>query len=263
MRSLREMRASVSSSAGIRKRHGLVLIAGLLTATLCPGAASARDAFAEDTFSTYKANVENGKYMFNAAGCGACHGSGDETELLSGGMEMNTAIGTFYAPNISNHANGIGGWSNAQFLNAVMVGLDRDGDNLYPVMPYTSYGGMKPEDVLDIKAYVETLPPSDAASKEHEIAFPFSRQTTITLWKRSNFNVPAYQPRDETQMERGRYLVENVGGCGDCHTPRTTTYGLDLERAYQGEKGLTGAVAPDIGKAKMAGLAAPRSLPRA
>lgn len=257
MRGLREMRASVSSSAGIRTRNGLVLIAGLLTATLCPGAASARDAFAEDAFSTYKANVENGKYMFNAAGCGACHGSGDETELLSGGMEMNTAIGTFYAPNISNDANGIGGWSNAQFLNAVMVGLDRDGNNLYPVMPYTSYGGMKPEDVLDIKAYVETLPPSDAASKEHEIAFPFSRQTTITLWKRSNFNVTAYQSREETQMERGRYLVENVGGCGDCHTPRTTTYGLDLERAYQGEKGLTGAVAPDIGKAKMAGLAAP------
>eukprot|EP01034_Spumella_vulgaris_P016906 gene16906-21557_t len=90
MRGLREMRASVSSSAGIRTRNGLVLIAGLLTATLCPGAASARDAFAEDAFSTYKANVGNGKYIFNAAGCGACHGSGDETELLSGGMEMNT-----------------------------------------------------------------------------------------------------------------------------------------------------------------------------
>ncbi|WP_312361784.1 c-type cytochrome [Ensifer sp.] len=257
MRSLREMRASVSRGAGIRKSHALALGAGLIVAMLCPSTASARDAFADDAFATYKPNVENGKYMFNAAGCGACHGSGDQTELLSGGMEMNTAIGTFYAPNISPHANGIGGWSNAQFLNAVMVGLDRDGNNLYPVMPYTSYGGMKPEDVLDIKAYVETLPQADAASKEHEIAFPFSRQTTITFWKRSNFTVPAYQPREETQMERGRYLVENVGGCGDCHTPRTTTYGLDLERAYQGEKGLTGAVAPDIGKAKMAGLATP------
>lgn len=257
MRSLREMRASVSRGAGIRKSHALALGAGLIVAMLCPATASARDAFADDAFATYKPNVENGKYMFNAAGCGACHGSGDQTELLSGGMEMNTAIGTFYAPNISPHANGIGGWSNAQFLNAVMVGLDRDGNNLYPVMPYTSYGGMKPEDVLDIKAYVETLPQADAASKEHEIAFPFSRQTTITFWKRSNFTVPAYQPREETQMERGRYLVENVGGCGDCHTPRTTTYGLDMERAYQGEKGLTGAVAPDIGKAKMAGLATP------
>ncbi|MBZ7921384.1 c-type cytochrome [Ensifer adhaerens] len=256
MRGLRRGRESVSRKAGLGT--GSLAASVLLAITVCPNLAEARDAFADDAFSTYKANVDNGKYMFNAAGCGACHGSGDNTELLSGGMEMNTAIGTFFAPNISSHVNGIGGWSNAQFLNAVLVGLDRDGDNLYPVMPYTSYGGMKPEDALDIKAYIETLPQSDAASKEHEIAFPFSRQTTITLWKRSHFTVPGYQPREETQAERGRYLVENVGACGDCHTPRTTTYGLDQERAYQGEKDLTGAVAPDISKAKMAGLASPQ-----
>ncbi|MCF3641118.1 c-type cytochrome [Rhizobium sp. TRM95111] len=236
--------------AGMR---ALIVTAAL--AVLCPAAATARDLFAEDAFATHKANAENGKYMFNAAGCGACHGSGDNTELLSGGMEMQTAIGRFFAPNISAHSNGIGGMSNAAFLNAVMNGVDREGNHLYPVMPYTSYGGMKPEDVLDIKAYIETLPQSDAASKEHEIAFPFSRQTTLTLWKRSHFNVPAFQPREESQQERGRYLVENVGACGDCHTPRTTTYGLDLARAYEGEKGLTGAVAPDITKARMAGLA--------
>ena len=257
MRGLRKRRENVSQGAGRGARSLAASAMAVLAVSLCPALAEARDAFADDAFSTYKANVDNGKYMFNAAGCGACHGSGDDTELLSGGMEMNTAIGTFYAPNISPHANGIGGWTNAQFLNAVLVGLDRDGNNLYPVMPYTSYGGMKPEDALDIKAYIETLPQSDAASKEHEIAFPFSRQTTITLWKRSHFTVPGYQPREETQAERGRYLVENVGGCGDCHTPRTTTYGLDLERAYQGEKDLTGAVAPDISKAKMAGLASP------
>ncbi|HEV7307870.1 c-type cytochrome [Ensifer sp.] len=257
MRRLHKVRESASPGAGSVRGLLASSLAVAFSVLLCPVTASARDAFADDAFATYKANVENGKYMFSAAGCGACHGSGDDTELLSGGMEMNTAIGTFYAPNISPHANGIGGWSNAQFLNAVLVGLDRDGNNLYPVMPYTSYGGMKPEDALDIKAYIETLPPADAASKEHEIAFPFSRQTTITLWKRSHFTVPAYQPREETQAERGRYLVENVGGCGDCHTPRTTTYGLDLERAYQGEKDLTGAVAPDISKEKMAGLASP------
>ena len=229
--------------------------AGLLLAAICPGAADARDLFADDAFTAYKANVDNGKYMFNAAGCGACHASGDNMELLSGGMQMETAIGKFFAPNISAHPNGIGGMSNAAFLNAVMNGIDREGNHLYPVMPYTSYGGMKPEDVLDIKAYIETLPQSDAASQEHEIAFPFSRQTTITLWKRSHFNVASYQQREETQQERGRYLVENVGGCGDCHTPRTTTYGLDLARAYEGEKGLTGAVAPDITKTRMASLA--------
>ena len=245
----------VFSTSSVRPGFRLAAALGLAMAVFCPAGASAIDQFAPDAYGTYQANAENGKTLFGAAGCGACHGSGDNTELLSGGMEMQTAIGKFFAPNISAHPNGIGGWSNADFLNAVMVGLKKDGDNLYPVMPYTSYGGMKPEDVLDIKAYIETLPQSDAASKEHEIAFPFSRQTTITLWKRSHFTVPAFQPREETQMERGRYLVENVGGCGDCHTPRTTTYGLDLARAYEGEKGLTGAVAPDITKARMSGLA--------
>ena len=214
MRGLRRRLESVSRRAGPGTGSLALRAAVLLAISLCPALAEARDAFADDAFSTYKANVENGQYMFNAAGCGACHGSGDNTELLSGGMEMNTAIGTFYAPNISPHANGIGGWTNAQFLNAVLVGLDREGNNLYPVMPYTSYGGMKPEDALDIKAYIETLPQSDAASKEHEIAFPFSRQTTITLWKRSHFTMPGYQPREETQAERGRYLAENVGACG-------------------------------------------------
>ncbi|WLR94196.1 c-type cytochrome [Shinella zoogloeoides] len=245
----------VFNTSLIRPGTRLAAALGLALAVFCPAGAFAIDQFAPDAYGTYKADAENGKVLFGAAGCGACHGSGDNTELLSGGMEMQTAIGKFFAPNISAHPNGIGGWSNADFLNAVMVGLKKDGDNLYPVMPYTSYGGMKPEDVLDIKAYIETLPQSDAASKEHEIAFPFSRQTTITLWKRSHFTVQAYQPREETQMERGRYLVENVGGCGDCHTPRTTTYGLDLARAYEGEKGLTGAVAPDITKARMSGLA--------
>ncbi|MDQ0320136.1 mono/diheme cytochrome c family protein [Pararhizobium capsulatum DSM 1112] len=234
---------------------GFALALGM--SLLCPVEAVARDPFSTNAYATYKPSLDNGKYLFNAAGCGACHGSGENTELLSGGLEMPTAIGTFFAPNISPHANGIGGWSNARFLNAVMLGVDEEGNNLYPVMPYTSYGGMKPEDVLDIKAYIDTLEASDATSKEHEISFPFSRQTTITLWKRSHFNVPEYQSREETQMERGRYLVENVGGCGDCHTPRTTTYGLDMEHAYEGEKGLTGAVAPDITKARMGGLASP------
>ncbi|CAN7432457.1 c-type cytochrome [Rhizobium sp. LjRoot30] len=241
--------------AYVKYTLGPLLIA--MAMTLCLRPAEARDLFEESAFSGYKANVENGKYMFDAAGCGACHGAGDNTKLLSGGLEMETAIGKFFAPNISAHPNGIGGWSNATFLNAVMNGIDKDGNNLYPVMPYTSYGGMKPEDVLDIKAYIETLEQSDAASKEHEIAFPFSRQTTITLWKRSHFTVPAYQPTGESQMERGRYLIENVGACGDCHTPRTTTYGLDKDRVFEGEKGLTGAVAPDITKVRMAGLASP------
>jgi mono/diheme cytochrome c family protein len=238
---------------GPRKRL-LSVIAAAGAAMLAMGTAQAREPFAADAFSNYQGNVENGKYMFNASGCGACHGSGENLELLSGGLEMETAIGKFFAPNISNHPNGVSGWSNADYLNAVVVGLDREGNHLYPVMPYVSYGGMKPEDVLDIKAYIETLPGSDAISKDHEISFPFNRQTTLSLWKRRNYNTAAYAPDDGSQKARGRYLVENVGQCNECHTPRTLTYGLDGENRLKGEKGLTGAFAPDITQAKLAGL---------
>ena len=113
-------------TAFLRPGARLAALVGLAVAAICPAGAFALDQFAPDAFGTYQPNAENGKVMFNAAGCGACHGSGDNTELLSGGMEMETAIGKFFAPNISAHPNGIGGWSNADFLNAVMVGLDRE-----------------------------------------------------------------------------------------------------------------------------------------
>jgi mono/diheme cytochrome c family protein len=220
-------------------------------------AGAAPATFEASAFANYKPDVANGEYMFNAAGCAACHGSATDPKLLSGGMEMRSAIGTFKVPNISAHPSGIGGWSNADFLNATMIGIDRNGDHLYPVMPYAAYAGMKPEDMLDIKAYIETLPQSDAASGEHEISFPFNQQFAVSLWKRANFDTKPYQPVEQSQMERGRYLVENVAGCAQCHSGRTVTFGLDPEKSYQGEKGLTGEYAPPIDRARMAGLASP------
>lgn len=230
------------------------LAAGTAIALACSGTAHARDLFKADAFANYQPNAANGEYMMNAAGCAACHAGGDDLKLLSGGLKMDTFIGSFNVPNISAHSNGIGGWSNADFLNAVMNGVGRDGRHLYPVMPYTSYAGMKPEDVLDIKAYIETLPQSDNKVAAHKLSFPYNLSATVSFWKRANFNTPAFQPDDGSQMARGRYLVENVGACGECHTPRAIDFGLDKARAYEGEKGLTGAVAPSIAKDRIASI---------
>jgi mono/diheme cytochrome c family protein len=216
--------------------------------------ALARDLFKPDAFTGYRANVENGKYMMNAAGCAACHAPGQDLTNLSGGLKMDTFIGTFFVPNITAHTNGIGGWSNSEFLNAVINGVGKDGRHLYPVMPYTSYGGMKPEDVLDIKAYIETLTQSDKQVEKHRLSFPYNLSATIAFWKRGNFDTPAYQSDDGSQLARGRYLVENVGGCAECHTPRTMDFGLDKSRSFEGEKGLTGAVAPAITSTRLAGV---------
>lgn len=231
-------------------------IAAFAGLTLGPavGDAQARDLFKADAFANYKSDVANGEYMMNAAGCAACHAGGDDLTVLSGGLKMETFIGTFFASNISADSAGIGGWSNAEFLNAVMRGVGRDGRHLYPVMPYTSYAGLKPQDVLDIKAYIETLPKSDKKVEKHKLSFPYNLSATIAFWKRTNFNTAAYQPDEGGQMARGRYLVENAGACAECHTPRTVTFAFDTARAFAGEKGLTGAVAPAIDKGRMSSV---------
>lgn len=212
--------------------------------------------FETGAFAGYKPDIKNGKVLFAVAGCGVCHGSGDNTEILSGGFKMETAMGKFYASNISSGEKGIGGWSNAEFLNAVMDGVARDGHNLYPVMPFNSYSGMKPEDVLDIKAYINTLPASDAVNKEHELPL-VSWWSDISFdaaeWKRKNLS-PAYQQKEQTAEERGRYLAQNVAGCGNCHTPHDASFNLDMANSLKGWTGLTNVTAPDISRGKLAAL---------
>lgn len=232
----------------------LMCAASIAAISAASGQAQARDLFKAGAFANHKPDVKNGEYMMSAAGCASCHAQGDDLTNLSGGLKMDTFIGTFFVPNITAHSNGIAGMSNAEFLNSVMNGVAKDGRHLYPVMPYTSYAGMKPEDLLDIKAYIETLPVSDNKVEKHQLSFPYNLSATIAFWKRGNFNTASYQPGGTGQLERGRYLVENVGACAECHTPRTMDFGLDNSRPYEGEKGLTGAVAPSISKQRLAGV---------
>lgn len=238
------------TGTAVRLAAGAVLAVTLAL----PTAAGARDLYKQDAYSNYKPDPKNGEYIAAAGGCAACHASGDDQSLLAGGLKMDTFIGTFFVPNITDSAQGIGGWSNADFLNAVLNGVGQDGRHLYPVMPYTSYAGMKPEDVLDVKAYIASLPKSDNKVEAHRLSFPYNLSATIAFWKRGNFDTPSFQPGETGQLERGRYLVENVGACGECHTPRTMDFGLDKTRPFEGEKGLTGAVAPAITRARMASV---------
>ncbi|WP_020178716.1 c-type cytochrome [Methylopila sp. M107] len=231
-----------------------VTIAALGLAGLAVAGPAFAEPFRDDAFATYKGDPKNGAYVAGAAGCAACHSSGDDPKLLSGGLKMDTFIGTLFASNITADPAGIGGWSNAQFLNATMRGIGKDGRHLYPVMPYASYAGMNPTDMLDVKAYLETLPKSDARTEANRISWPYNMSVTMNLWKRANLDETAFAPGDGSQLARGRYLVEAVGGCGECHTPRTGLYGLDKTRAFQGEKGLSGGAALDISKSRIASV---------
>jgi mono/diheme cytochrome c family protein len=180
--------------------------------------------------SDHVADPENGALVFTAAGCASCHAAPEIEDklVLAGGYSFASDFGTFYAPNISPGAQGIGGWSLAEFTRAVTMGVSPQGKHYYPAFPYTSYVHMTDNDVADLFAYMQDLPVSDTQSRPHDVGFPFNIRRGLGLWKQLNMS-DAYVlggPRPEP-VERGRYLVEALAHCGECHTPRDAIGGLD------------------------------------
>lgn len=177
-------------------------------------------------------DAEAGARIFAAGGCASCHAApgaeGDEMLVLTGGRKLRTGFGTFVAPNISPDPDqGIGGWTDAEFVTALTRGTSPEGEHYYPAFPYASYTRMRMEDLMDLHAYIRTLPRSGAPDRPHELAFPYSVRRGVGLWKLVNLD-PSWVMADpsDAQVERGRYLVEGPGHCGECHTPRDVTGGL-------------------------------------
>jgi len=188
---------------------------------------------ATGTLPRHSADASNGQRLFHAGGCASCHSStGDHSEpaVLGGGLEMDTPFGLFRVPNISPHpSSGIGRWTMLDFINAMQRGVSPDHRHYYPAFPYASYSRMSLEDVMDLKSYLDTLPMAENRSEDHSLKFPWNIRAGIGLWKLVNLK-PAFVisvPADDGQLMRGRYLVEGPGHCGECHTPRNWTGGLD------------------------------------
>lgn len=192
-------------------------------------------------------DVKNGEYMFFAGGCSSCHSAPASAEcadlksadkkLLAGGRCFITAFGTFYAPNISpDKETGIGGWTEIQFVNAMMRGVSPDGQHLYPAFPYTSYQRMRFEDVLDLKAYMDTLPPVVSAVPAHDLPPPFKWRRVLGLWKLLFLDGEQFQPSPSasSELNRGAYLVNGPAHCGECHTPRNVLGGPINDKKLSG-----------------------------
>ena len=189
-------------------------------------------------------DAAQGAQVFWAAGCASCHmadgAKGDAQLVLSGGQRFASPFGTFLAPNISpDPTQGIGGWSLATFANAVTKGVSPQGAHYYPAFPYNAYNKMQMQDLANLKAFMDTLPPSSQASQPHEVGFPFNIRRSLGGWKFLFESTDWVITGDLTEAEtRGRYLAEALAHCGECHTPRNALGGL------QRGKWLAGAADP-------------------
>ena len=213
---------------------------------VCPAMAE-EPLFEGGMLDAYAADPVRGEQVYDAAGCATCHSVEDDMMLLAGGRVFENRLGKVYAPNITaDPAAGIGGWSNDQFLNALMRGVSPEGDAYYGTFfPYAAYARMKPEDALDLFAYLKTLPQSDAQSREHEVNLFGDSALLLMNTDRATLTVSA-----DPQIARGQYLAEALGHCGECHTPRSG-FEMDLGNAYAGYMGFFGDYAPDITKARL------------
>jgi mono/diheme cytochrome c family protein len=181
-------------------------------------------------------DAQAGALVFAAGGCASCHAApeaeGEDRLIMAGGLPIASDFGTFHVPNISpDPVQGIGSWSLPDFARAVTKGVSPGGAHLYPAFPYTAYAQMEPQDVVDLHAYMMTLPASATPSQPHEVGFPFNVRRGLGLWKTlyADRGYVLTGEHDETVM-RGRCLAETMAHCGECHTPRDSLGGLDRDR---------------------------------
>ena len=180
--------------------------------------------------------VERGEYLTRAADCVVCH-TAPGGEPFAGGRAFVLPFGTMYSTNITPDAEtGIGGYTDADFLNAVHKGVGRGGVKLYPAMPDASYTYMSDADALAIKAYLFSLKPLHAPAPQNTLAFPFNQRSLISLWWAMFNPDKRYEPnvQRDAVWNRGAYLAEAMGHCGECHTPRNLTFALNNRQKFAG-----------------------------
>ena len=172
--------------------------------------------------------VKRGEYLARAGDCVACH-TADKSRPYAGGLPIATPFGTIYTPNITPDPDtGIGQWSDAEFLRAMHEGIGKSGERLYPAFPYVEYTRVTDQDVLAIRAYLNTLAPVHYTPPRNDMKFPFNQRWLMTFWNLVNFNEGRFvpDPKQSAEWNRGAYLVQGLAHCEECHTPRNFMQGL-------------------------------------
>lgn len=194
----------------------------------------------EDQIAGMTGDAAAGETIFNAAGCASCHSAeearGEEKLVLTGGRRFPSDFGTFVAPNISSDpTHGVGNWSDLELITAIVEGTSPDGRHYYPAFPYPSYGKAELSDIVDLVAYLRTLPADATPSQPHDVGFPFTVRRGLGLWKLLYGDPDWVLTNPPTpEIERGRYLAEALAHCGDCHTPRNAIGGSLTDQWFEG-----------------------------
>lgn len=193
---------------------------------------------------------KRGEYLAKTGGCIGCHTEDRQGAVaFAGGRALKTPFGTFYGPNITPDQNaGLGRWSEADFTKAMRRGLRPDGANYFPAFPYPSFTNIADADLKDLWAYLRSLPPSARASQPHDLRFPFGWRFLVWIWKWLFFTPGPFAPDPSRSalLNRGAYLVDALGHCGECHTPRNFLGGSKKSRYLAGGKLPDGGRVPNL-----------------
>ena len=184
-------------------------------------------------------NLDNGKTMFLVGGCASCHATPKQEDKtrLGGGLGLTSPFGTWVPPNISpDRKDGIGAWSEADFVTAMWKGTAPDGSHYYPAFPYTSYQRMKLDDVRDLFAYLKTLPPVEGKPRGHDLPLHFTIRRTLGGWNFLFLDGRQFKPDPSKSQEwnRGAYLVNGPGHCAECHSPRNVFGAIIASQRFAG-----------------------------
>jgi mono/diheme cytochrome c family protein len=191
------------------------------------------------TEAAYTPDLANGQTTFNVGGCSSCHAVPGQPDRLKlgGGLALVSPFGTFYAPNISpDPVDGIGRWAEAQFVTAVTKGVSPSGTHYFPAFPYTTYAHARISDIRDLFAYLKTLAPVSGKVRDHDVPFPFNIRRNIGIWKWLFMDARPFMPDTArpAQWNRGAYLVNSLGHCAECHSPRNFLGGIVAAQRFAG-----------------------------
>jgi mono/diheme cytochrome c family protein len=229
-----------------------VKIAATSVFLACIAGLAAEAAAADTSF----VQVERGRYLVTAGDCVACH-TASGGKPFAGGRPVETPFGTIYSANITpDRETGIGAWTDDEFYNALHSGIAPSGAHLYPAFPYPYFTKATREDVRAIRAYLRTLDPVKSSPPPPDLTWPLGYSFLMSAWNSLFFDQTTFETTagKSDEWNRGAYLVQGLGHCGACHTPKNFAGGDESEHALQGGV-IQGWFAPDITNAERTGLA--------